>query len=143
MDNLKDAIFAHHPTCDHFSDHWFELHNYKICKGCFVMYLGFFIGIIFELIFLDYFTQLIRIIGGIALFVLNIIYFVIDERRMRLFLRFLLGLAISFLISFVYFQESFLHKFIGILIFITVIYFYSVFRHRSSSFCSECDNFNP
>jgi len=38
--------WAHHPLCEKFSDHVYTIKGYKICRGCFNMYLGMLVGMI-------------------------------------------------------------------------------------------------
>jgi uncharacterized membrane protein len=63
--------FSHHPLCKDFSmDHVFFVRGHKVCRGCVLMYLGFFSGLIIFplLILLQYNSPYMHFVIGVSLF---------------------------------------------------------------------------
>lgn len=38
LDGLDPFVLAHHPRCDYYADHTFELRGHDLCMGCFLVY---------------------------------------------------------------------------------------------------------
>ncbi len=90
---------AHHPICDKFKDHMYTIRGVKVCRGCFNLYLGQFIGIIttitviygFHVTFSYWFPFWLTYV----LFTFTPLSVILEPPRpVKDFFRFLLGIAV-------------------------------------------------
>ena len=107
---------SHHPLCENFEKHVYHIRGRKVCRGCFMQYLGVTIAI-FLLIIGTYFTwwsgtNEIQI--GLILYFLIIptviTAFFMKNRILKDFSRFLLGVSFSVAFSLLIFTPNLLIK---------------------------------
>jgi len=96
---------SHHPLCENFNSHVYYIKRKRICRGCTMQYLGMLIAffiIVLESLF-DFWSHFSDIQIGIILYLLIIptiiTTFLVKNRKMKDFSRFLLGM--SFTIAFI------------------------------------------
>lgn len=66
--SLKPILLSHHPSCESFSEHVFNLGKYKLCIGCFIGYPIAILGVI-----ILYFINLIVMLNPTLLFLCGVI----------------------------------------------------------------------
>jgi uncharacterized membrane protein len=132
----KYKSLAHHPDCDLHSHHLMRLFGYPICLGCFCVYLGIFFSILITFFFLPKNVsgpQLYMI--GVMAYLPTIVQFKIQRKTFKTVSRFMLGIAVVFLLGSIFFKygwgsDELAWKFIFIFIFLVVLKLTLKFRNR-------------
>lgn len=146
---------AHHPLCEKFSEHVYHIKGYKVCRGCFNLYTGIFVGIILAPIA----VFVLKIDFWIAFIATNILYIftplsvVINPPRiLKDLCRLLLGIAmISMIVTIILAIVDLVSGFniwALIVILITMLiyivsrtYFMKLRSRRNEKVCRECEQF--
>ena len=146
---------AHHPLCEKFSEHVYNIKGYKVCRGCFNLYIGLIVGLILAPIAIF----VLKIDFWIAFITTNILYIftplsviINPPRILKDFCRLLLGIAmVSMIVTIIL---AIVELFSGfkiwalIIIIITMLiyivsrtYFMKLRSRRNEKICRECDQF--
>ncbi|MHA1346698.1 MAG: hypothetical protein ACTSVO_04435 [Candidatus Heimdallarchaeaceae archaeon] len=147
---------AHHPLCERFSNHVYNIKGYKVCRGCFNLYIGFIVGIIFAPIAIF----VLNINFWTAVIATNILYIftplsvlINPPRNVKDFCRFLLGIAMmSMIVTIILTIVELVSEFniwALIIMLLTMLvyivsrtYFMRLRSKRNEKICRECDQFN-
>ncbi|MHA1399892.1 MAG: hypothetical protein ACTSQE_06070 [Candidatus Heimdallarchaeaceae archaeon] len=119
--------FAHHPICDKFSEHFYTIKGVKVCRGCFNLYAGQFVGIIlaFISVFVLHISYWIPFIVTYALFAFTPLSITLHPpRKIKDFFRILLGIAIvsSYLVIILAIIELFqVFSFGGVIVIVLIL----------------------
>jgi uncharacterized membrane protein len=132
-------LWAHHPTCDPYSNQRFDFLGISLCQGCTLITLGGLVGFVSSLILR--LTQLI-VFGG--LFVMSIILVITIDgfslgRPFKRVLRHIMGLTLGVGLTQLVLQPWLIK--LGLVISIFLIYYvYRLFRRVSPSkdLCQSC-----
>ena len=146
---------AHHPLCDHFADHVYNIRGQKICRGC-VNYYG---GIIVGLIVVPIIVVVLHINFWIAFAITNGLFiftpltvFLPAPRPLKDISRLMLGIAVVTALTTIVLSIIELVKnqtwlaFIPLLITVTVYfssrkYFSKLRFRRNEQICRACEQF--
>ena len=98
---IKPLLLSHHPDCNEFRDHVFELKGKKFCIGCFIGYPSMLLTILvlFLIQIYNFIHHRILLIIGLVLFctyALKIFKFMRDIKG-KIFIRILIGAGLGFL----------------------------------------------
>ena len=137
LSNLsKYKRFAHHPDCDLHSHHLIRLFGYPICLGCFYVCLGIIFGV-----FISFFYLSKNVSGpqlymfGVMAYLPTIVQFKIQRKTFKKVSRFMLGIAIVFLLGSIFFKSDlgsneFTWKIASIFVFFVVLKLTLKIRNR-------------
>lgn len=159
---LGPYLLTHHPLCEHFEDHVFNIRGIKVCRGCTMLYSGMIISIILLLIgsalsgifvpnfvafwYADVMTLFIYEIGAVILLYLLVVPAVGISltdlpRPIKDAARFVLGgtMALSLLIILSPFYSTIFLRIWVLLNFIVFWFSMSYYRKkRNDKQCNEC-----
>lgn len=114
---------SHHPLCNNFSDHTYNINGRKVCRGCFMQYSGMilslFIILLGSLPSLQLWNRLNEIEVGLIIYLMIlptfITAFIIKNRKMKDFARFMLGASFTIaIIQFVFTPSVFIKIWIAL-----------------------------
>ncbi|MCE7736883.1 MAG: hypothetical protein GPJ54_18510 [Candidatus Heimdallarchaeota archaeon] len=158
--SLKDRTYswtmfhyriAHHPTCSNFDEHFYQIKNNKVCRGCAMMYSGYIVGI-FSILILFYLEKLRINELHLALYFLYLptvaTSYMVKNRQVKDVARFLLGngiiVAIVLIVWGIFSRTYWISLFVSLqyLLFRALL---SKKREKSNNdVCTSCDEFtNP
>lgn len=134
---LKFA-FAHHPTCEPFRDHLYNIKGVWICKGCAITYpmvlLVFLFSIVIDISFSISFT--IVIAGLLITMTLSINIF---HKKFAFIKRIFFGLFTGSFIYFFFSHGDFIVLIFGLIILYIILLVFSVIRYfHMKNTCSSC-----
>ncbi len=146
---------AHHPLCEKFSEHVYHIKGYKVCRGCFNLYIGLIVGLILApiAIFVLKIDSLIAFITTNILYIFTPLSVLINPPRiLKDFCRLLLGIAmINMIVTIILAIVELIGGFdiwtlmiiiITMLIYIVSrAYFMRLRSRRNEKVCRECDQF--
>lgn len=135
-------IFAHHPNCDLYNNHVFQLSDWRFCIGCTGLYSGLIFAFILEMFHVNNFPSNIFRFGiGILFFLPAVVqlYYKSKIKIIKLLMRFSLGISSFYLATFALYEKVMILKIIYILIFILSVYIYSKLQAKKQLIeCIDC-----
>ncbi len=140
---LRKRMFAHHPDCDQYDRHTFNIRGFIVCVGD----AGVYSAILLILLWHRYGPGKNWHISSLTLFGLGMLFFIpaiiqlfwkSRRKLIKFFMRFSLGISIFYLLSFTFSFSSYYWVLFYLMIFITGTLVYSLNNSKKHHY--ECKN---